>query len=250
MSNHFISIRNGDTFIDKEGKLVEMLNSHYINIVRNHWALHQKIDTNNTQQMIERIIRKYERHPSILKIKHNFVSSIIFDFYKAEVADINVLLKEADPKKAAGHDTILPKLVEISTNVVDKHLCNIINTDIQNYNVPDNTKVATVRPIYKKKSRNELENCRPVSLLNAFSKIYERYIHNSITPFVNNFLSIFISACRKSYSSNHVLIRLIENWKQSLDNQKFVGAVLMDLSKDFDCIPQDLFNSKGACLWF
>ena len=91
--------------------------------------------------------------------------------------------------------------------------------DIENYSVPDNTKVATVRPIYKKKSRNELENYRPVSLLNAFSKIYERYIHNSITPFVNNFLSIFISACRKSYSSNHVLIRLIENWKQSLDNQ-------------------------------
>ena len=76
--------------------------------------------------MIEGIIRKYERHPSILKIKHNFVSSITFDFYKAEAADINALLKQADPKKAAGHDTILPKLVEISTNVVDKHLCNII----------------------------------------------------------------------------------------------------------------------------
>ena len=33
MSNDFISIRNGDAFIDKEGKLVEMLNSHYINII-------------------------------------------------------------------------------------------------------------------------------------------------------------------------------------------------------------------------
>ena len=43
--------------------------------------------------------------------------------------------------------------------------------DIDNYNVPDNTKVATVRLLYKKKSRNELENYRPVSLLNAFSKI-------------------------------------------------------------------------------
>ena len=41
-----------------------------------------------------------------------------------------------------------------------------------------------------------------------------------------------------------MLIRLIENWKQSLDNQKFVGAVLMDLSKDFDCVPQDLFIAK------
>ena len=96
-------------------------------------------------------------------------------------------------------------------NVIDKHLRNIINMGIENYNVPDKTKVATVRPIHKKKFRKELENYRPVSLLNAFTKIYERYIHNSITPFLNKFLSIFISAYRESYSSNHVLIRLIEN---------------------------------------
>ena len=38
--------------------------------------------------MIEGIIRKYERHPSILKFKNNFVSSITFDFPKTEVADI------------------------------------------------------------------------------------------------------------------------------------------------------------------
>ena len=69
----------------------------------------------------------------------------------------------------------------MSANVIDKHLCNIINMDIENYNVPENTKVATIRPIYKKKPRNELESYRPVSLLNAFSKIYERYMHDSIT---------------------------------------------------------------------
>ena len=41
-----------------------------------------------------------------------------------------------------------------------------------------------------------------------------------------------------------MLIRLLENWKQSLDNQKFVGTVLMDLSKAFDCIPHDLLIAK------
>ena len=108
----------------------------------------------------------------------------------------------------------------------------------------EGAKIASVRPIYKKKSRNEIENYRPVSILNAFSKVYERYIHNSLTPFVDTFLSQFISAYRKTYSSSHVLIRLIESWKQSLDNKKFVGAVLMDLSKAFDCIPHDLLIAK------
>ena len=74
--------------------------------------------------------------------------------------------------------------------------------------------------------------------------MYERYIHNSLTPFVDNFLSVFISAYRKTYSSSHVLIRLIENWKQSLDSKKFVGAVLMDLSKAFDYIPRELLIAE------
>ena len=30
----------------------------------------------------------------------------------------------------------------MSANVIDKHLCNIIDIDIEKYNVPDNTKVA------------------------------------------------------------------------------------------------------------
>ena len=36
----------------------------------------------------------------------------------------------------------------------------------------------------------------------------------------------------------------MENWKKSLDNRKFVGAVLMDLSKTFDCIPHNLLIRK------
>ena len=46
------------------------------------------------------------------------------------------------------------------------------------------------------------------------------------------------------YSTNHLLIRLIENWKKSLDQNKFVGAVLMDLSNAFDCITHALLTSK------
>ena len=89
-----------------------------------------------------------------------------------------------------------------------------------------------------------MKNYRPVSILNAFSKMYGRYIQNSLIPFADNFLSVFISAYRQSYSSNHVLIRLIENWKKSLDKNKFVGAVLMDLFKAFDCITHDLLTAK------
>ena len=64
-------------------------------------------------------------------------------------------------------------------------------------------------------------------------------MQNSLVPFSDNFLSVFISAYRQNYSSNHLLIRVTENWKQSSDKNKFVGPVLMDLSKAFDCIPHE-----------
>ena len=102
-------------------------------------------------------------------------------------------------------------------------------------------KIASVRPIY---FRHQVENYRPVSILNAFSKKCEKYIDNSLIPFVDNFLSASISAYRQTYSSNCVLMRLTENWKQSLDKNKFVLAVLMDLSKAFDCIPYELVIAK------
>ena len=60
----------------------------------------------------------------------------------------------------------------MSVNVIGKHLCNIINMGIENYNVPDNTKVAQlfIELAIQEKSRNELARKLardPVSLLNG-----------------------------------------------------------------------------------
>ena len=73
-------------------------------------------------EIIEGIITKYKRHPSILKIKNNFDSSISFNFPKAAIAHINAFLKQVDPKKATGLDNVLPKLLKMSANVIGKHL--------------------------------------------------------------------------------------------------------------------------------
>ena len=69
------------------------------------------------------------------------------------------------------------------------------------------------------------------------SKIYERCVHHSFSSHAETILINFISAYKKSYSSNHVLLRLLENCKKCRDNTNFVGIVLLDLSKAFDCIP-------------
>ena len=98
--------------------------------------------------------------------------------------------------------------------------------------------------MYKKKEREKIENYRPVSILNCLSKIYEKFLLEIFKPFIDSFLSQYIAAYREKYSSNHVLIRFIENGKKALDEKFFVGTVLMDLSKAFDCIPHDLLIAK------
>ena len=60
----------------------------------------------------------------------------------------------------------------------------------------------------------------------------------------------FLSAYRKNYNTQSVLIRLIEEWNKHLDNNEFAGGVLMDLSKAFDCIPHDLLIAKLSTCGF
>ena len=59
------------------------------------------------------------------------------------------------------------------------------------------------------------------------------------------------SAYRKYHSCQTMLIKLIEDWKEALDNKHHIGAVLMDLSRAFDELPHSLLCAKleayGMC---
>ena len=136
------------------------------------------------------------------------------------------------------------KIIKTAANVIDSHLAYIINKDLKENKFSEKAKTALVRPIYKKDDRDKIKNCRPVSLSNGFSKIYERFLHDSLSKLTEKILSKFVSAYKKSYSSNHVLLKLIEEQNKSLDDKNIIGAVLMDLSKAFDCIPHDLLIAK------
>ena len=190
------------------------------------------------------IIDNYNNRPSILRIDEQNPVRHSYDIPQATVLQINKIIRGLNVKKATGPDNIPPRLVKLSVNVIGSHLTNIINNDISKNCFSEKAKVASVIPIYKKNDRDLIDNYRPVSILCCFSKIYETYLLNVIKPFINTFLSRYISAYRENYSTNHVLMRLIESWRNALDNNKIVGTILMDLSKAFDCIPHDLLIAK------
>ena len=244
-----VSIKTNDCIKD-ESVLVEMFNEHFINIVEKTSgiapeSLRDSSLPENDEETVNKILEHYENHTSVSKIKRNQNETLNFDFPTAEVEDINKIIKSLNPRKATGPDGIPVKILKITRNVIDSHLTNIVNRDIKENKFLEDAKTALVRPLHKKNDRDKIQNYRPVSILNGFSKVYERYLLlNSLSNHIEKILSNFIAAYRNTNSSSRVLIRLIENWKKHLDNKKIVGTVLMDLSKAFDCIPHDLLIAK------
>ena len=82
-----------------------------------------------------------------------------------------------------------------------------------------------------KRNKNDISNFRSVIVLNTFSKFYEEVIKKQLVGFAEHYLSPFISAYRTNYSSQHVIIRLIEEWRKKLDNNFVVGAESTDCQK-------------------
>ena len=188
----------------------------------------------------------------MLKINNKFGSDLnSFDFQQIKAPQVKKLLKEIDIKKAVGVDTIPPKLIKIGVDIITEPLTQAINCCLRQGILPEIAKVASVVPLDKgKPDKYDVLNYRPVSILNAFSKLYEKVIKNQLASYLDKYFSSFISAYRKSYSTQQVLIRLLEEWREKLDKNFIVGAVLMDLSKAFDCIPHDMIIAKLAAYGF
>ena len=234
---------------------MELFHENYINIVEisfgnKPYSLGNCKDSAQDDATVDKIISKYSSHPSVQKIKRKFSLDKEFELPYASAKGINQIIKSLNINKAKGPDGISANFVPISADIIDCHIANIMNKDISNNKFSENAKTVTVRPIFKKGDRAEIKSYRPVSLLNIFTKNYGRFLHENLTNYVDTFLSEFISAYRKSYSPSHVLIRLIENWTKSLDQKKFVVAVLMDLPKAFDSIPHDRLIAKMQAYGF
>ena len=73
---------------------------------------------------------------------------------------------------------------------------------------------------------------------------------NQLSEYFDSIFDDFLCAFRKSHGCQTTILRLLEDWKYALDNNECVAAILMDLSKAFDCLPQNILLCKlsSCCL--
>ena len=98
--------------------------------------------------------------------------------------------------------------------------------------------------MYKKLDPSDKANYRPVSVLPLLSKVFEKIINNQLHEYIENFLNELLCGFRKAHSTQHALFRLIQKWQAELDSGGYVGTILMDLSKAYDCLSHDLLIAK------
>ena len=189
-------------------------------------------------------INKHSTHPSVLKIRGNHNPEHPFSFHLVDSQQVSLALKRLNARKATGYDNLPGKLIRIAYSELSYPLTHLINTSISLKCFPSTMKCAEISPVFKKDDNLMRDNYRPVSVLTVVSKIYETLMNDQLTDYFRNILNKLLCAFRKKYSGQSLLIKMVDEWKTALDNRYITGAVFMDLSKAFDCLPHGLLIAK------
>ena len=196
--------------------------------------------------------------------KNIFGIQSVFNFYHEKLPAESFSLKEVEEEvvlkalldlktsKAPGFDNIASIFLRDGSELLSKHIARLINLSIKLSCFPDEAKIAKVKPLFKKGSRLDPKNYRPISLLPILSKIFERIVHDQTQFYFeeNNLFYKLQSGFRKNHSTNFCLSYLNDKVRRGFDTQKFTGMILIDLQKAFDTIDHSILLNKLRALKF
>ena len=152
--------------------------------------------------------------------------------------------------QALGPDNMHPRVLRDVAEQVSELLTEIFNPSLESGQVPENWRVANVTPLFKKGSREELGNYRPVSLTSVVWKVLETLIKDQLRTHLNTY--------KLSNGSQHGFIKgssclanvlefyeAVSDW---VDEGKAVNIVYLDFKKAFDKVPHRRLIAKvRAC---
>jgi hypothetical protein len=160
--------------------------------------------------------------------------------------EIIKLISSLKNSKSSGHDNISSVMFKKIKDSIALPLSNLINMSISSGTLPNALKIAKVVPIFKSGDHSELGNYRPISILPACSKIYEKVMYKRLYHFLlsNNILYKSQYGFRSKHSTVHAVTELVEDILDGFENKEFTLAVFIDLSKAFDTINHKILIKK------
>ena len=124
---------------------------------------------------------------------------------KEEIANI---ISSLNSSKASGPNSIPYRILFLLKNDISKQLADLFNLSFLTGVFPSVLKTAKVVPVFKKDSKLDYSNYRPISLLSNIEKILEKLMYKRLYTFLNNNNIIYKLqfGFRQQYSTYHALI--------------------------------------------
>ncbi|XP_057310091.1 uncharacterized protein LOC130648087 [Hydractinia symbiolongicarpus] len=210
-------IVENDQIIREKEHIANIINDHFVNVTNTlniDGIPHENY--NDIKNDIENVIKNYEQHPSIIWIKKHVTTTNKMSFKSIEIDIMKKYIGNLKENKSGLKGAIPPCFLKYYVDVYGEHINKLFEKSIVDEVFPGAMKLADICCI-------------------MFDQIYE---------FIDSKLSPLLSGFRKGFSSQHVLLHMIESWRKDLDKGNAVGALLMDLSKAFDCVDHNLLIAK------
>ena len=245
MKNTWITIRN---IINSNKKLSEMPSSFSIN---GNTTSDKQTIANEFNSFFTDIGQKLAANivPPNNKTFYDFLRNPCntqFQFQPILVDDTLKIIDELKPKSSKGHDHMSSTLLKKLKNELSEPLTYIINQSLEQHIFPNKLKIAKILPVYKKDNKNLLENYRPISILPAISKIFEKVIAKQINQhFIDN--NLYYSSqygFRQSHSTELTALEIVDRITYLMDQNKIPLNIYIDLSKAFDTIDHNILLQK------
>ena len=240
-----ITLIEGDKIISNDAEVAQIMNEFFANAVSKLDIKGYVIESSYVgTDFIHNAINIFNNHPSILKIKERIQINNEFTFSPCNTTDVMALINNLNTNKPTTYNNIPAKLIVETSDICAPLISKFYNDSIVNKIFPNSLKMADITPAHKKDERTDKGNYRPVSILPATSKIFERLMYTQMSTFMDNHLSKYLCGFRKGHNTQHCLVNMLEKWRKALDNHNIAGALLTDLSKAFDCLNHALLIAK------
>lgn len=167
---------------------------------------------------------------------------IAFSFRRIRPTDIQQVICDLNSGTGTGPDGLEMKLIEIASHVLAYPLSDLAMYSMFLY---PHVKLSELPPLHK--GGDPLNhNYRPIAIINSIAKVFEKFIFNQLSQYVNDFsiLSPYQSGFRPYFSITTALLKFTNDISSSLDNIMLTDAIFIDLTKAFDMVDHYLLHEK------